>query len=336
VNINAKTKDGRTALHAASSEGHLDVVQALLENGVDVSAKTKDGWTALHVASSEGHLDVVQALLLAKGVDIDAKTNDGNTALEAASSNGRRDIVEELLEKGADLNAYNRDGWTAFHVASLEGHLDVVQTLLERGADVNAKTADTLSTALHMATRGSHLDIVQALLAKGADVAPEAMIKIGRLFQNNGNFNSAISCYKSAIGANVDEAATLVIEGLLKMAQDSDKRDIKLTAYNEASQIGCPEADWQMYRLFKDTSGEEKAENALLKAIKGGHRRAKQEKELALTKHRGESHPTTDQKCPDCNGKGSFISGLRKFSVPVRRNCSRCNGTGFIPRERDD
>jgi len=319
----------------------------LLSKGVDINAKTKAGWTALHVASSQGHLDVVQTLLLANGVDIDSKTNIGATALYAASVKGHRDVVHAMLEKGADVSAQTKDGWTALHVASSEGHLDLVQTLLEKGADVNAKTADTFSTALHMAARGSHLDIVQALLKKGADVAPEAMIEIGGLYQDTGDFDSTISWYKRAIEANVDGAAPFVIKELLEMAEGSDKRDIALTAYSEASQIGCPEADYQLYLLFERMGQTEKAENALLKAMNGGHHRAIEAKRLALTKYRSGSHLTTDQKCPDCDGKGSFNSGRGRFggdvgisrgelSTPVRRVCSRCSGTGLIPRQRED
>jgi hypothetical protein len=39
VDVNAKDKDGATALIAASQMGHLDVVRALLANGADVMLK---------------------------------------------------------------------------------------------------------------------------------------------------------------------------------------------------------------------------------------------------------------------------------------------------------
>ena len=53
VDVNAKDKDGGTALMAASAQGHLDVVQALLENGADVKAKGSNGTTALSVAKDD-------------------------------------------------------------------------------------------------------------------------------------------------------------------------------------------------------------------------------------------------------------------------------------------
>ena len=59
----------------------------LLE-GADVNAKGNDGRAALFAASQNGHLEVVQALL-AKGADIDAKMNNGADRADFASQNGQ-------------------------------------------------------------------------------------------------------------------------------------------------------------------------------------------------------------------------------------------------------
>ncbi|PTB49654.1 hypothetical protein M431DRAFT_97129, partial [Trichoderma harzianum CBS 226.95] len=53
---------GRTALSWASAGGHKDIVQLLLDTGVDVNSEDIDGWTSLHWASERGHEDVVRLL----------------------------------------------------------------------------------------------------------------------------------------------------------------------------------------------------------------------------------------------------------------------------------
>jgi ankyrin repeat protein len=172
ADVNAKTNDGTTALLLASRNGHLDVVQVVLAKGAEVNAKDNKGVTALMGASVAGHLEIVQALL-AKGANVNAKTNDGTTALLVASIEGRLEAVQTLLDKGADVNGKNNIGMTALMAASFKGHLDVVQALLAKGAEVNAKTNDG-GTALMLASHEGNLDLVRALLAKGADVNAKA------------------------------------------------------------------------------------------------------------------------------------------------------------------
>ena len=53
TNINAKDNDGRTALHYASSNSHLNIVSYLVEHNADINAKNNKGYTALHFASKE-------------------------------------------------------------------------------------------------------------------------------------------------------------------------------------------------------------------------------------------------------------------------------------------
>jgi ankyrin repeat protein len=74
------------ALHAASSEGQLDLVRLLLAAGADVDRRDPHtGRAPLHAAVAAGPdedaPDVVRALLAA-GADVEATTNDGASALD--------------------------------------------------------------------------------------------------------------------------------------------------------------------------------------------------------------------------------------------------------------
>jgi ankyrin repeat protein len=60
--VNAKNKDGRTALMFASERGHKEVVKLLIEKGAGVNVKDKYGWTALKYASENGHQEIVELL----------------------------------------------------------------------------------------------------------------------------------------------------------------------------------------------------------------------------------------------------------------------------------
>ena len=158
-------------LMRASKEGHIEIVQALLDKGVSVNTKQNNGYTALMAASGEGHKEIVQ-LLLAKGADINemAPALVGGmdiTALMMASMHGHREVVQALLAKGADVNAKMANDYTALMAASEQGHIEIVQLLLSKGAEVNAKDRDG-KTALMYASQKGHKEVEELLIKAGA------------------------------------------------------------------------------------------------------------------------------------------------------------------------
>ncbi len=94
--MNAKDTTNLTALHFAASEGRLEIVKLLLEQGADVNAKDIMNLTALHCAALEGHLAVV-TLLLAKGADVKVKAL-GMTPLDMAIRQNHTYVVAEFVK----------------------------------------------------------------------------------------------------------------------------------------------------------------------------------------------------------------------------------------------
>ncbi len=106
ADVRLKDRHGDTALDMARRAGRTRSAELILAHDPE------KGPAALLIASREGLADLVQCLV-DNGVDVNATDRDGNTALMAASETGNLDIVNILLRKGADVRARNKQGQTA-------------------------------------------------------------------------------------------------------------------------------------------------------------------------------------------------------------------------------
>ena len=155
-------------LYYAARFGFRDLVKHLLiKYPGDVNVK--GGWdtTPLHAALSEGHIEV-SSLLLKCGANVNIQDIWDGTPLHRASKRGQVDIGRWLLDSGADANARNGSGWTPLHLAATYGRPEFARMLLEHDAEVDAK-ADRGRT-LHLALANGRIEVVRALLQHGANV----------------------------------------------------------------------------------------------------------------------------------------------------------------------
>ena len=96
------------------------------------------GDTILHIAACEGHLQILEYLIEKQKADVNMKGFLEKTPLHYACEKGDLEVTKYLVSKKADLNAkdiYNE--YTPLHCASLYGHGKIVKFLLENGANIN-------------------------------------------------------------------------------------------------------------------------------------------------------------------------------------------------------
>ena len=95
----------------ASNFGKLDVVKYLLRSlSVDVNKQNNLKRTALFIAAINGHIDVVNELINhSTNTDIEAREEDGMTPLLGSCHSGEMGIVKFLFDKGANLMAKTND-----------------------------------------------------------------------------------------------------------------------------------------------------------------------------------------------------------------------------------
>ena len=160
---------------SAAKEADWELLQALVEYGVNPNAIYGDGTTALHWASYHDNADAAQ-LLIESDADVNAATDLGATPLWLAAENGSLEMANLLLAAGADPNISLLSGETIVMTAAQSGNGAVVRAVLAAGADPNAAVTREQTALLWAANRG-HAEAVAALIEFGADIHARSLVR---------------------------------------------------------------------------------------------------------------------------------------------------------------
>ena len=150
------------AIYLAANNGHLDIVERLLQAGANPDQRTFRRNTALMAACRRGDLPTVQLLLRHN-----ADPNLGAPLILAVAA-GAEDIVRQLLDAGANVNAGKEVGVTPILVAAENEDVELALMLLDAGADPTILGKDGVSAALIAARRGDERLASLIRPAKGA------------------------------------------------------------------------------------------------------------------------------------------------------------------------
>jgi ankyrin repeat protein len=169
--IDARNRQGQTALLVATHRNHVAVAQWLVAQGADVNAQDAIFDSPYLLAGARGRLEILR-LTLRAGADLRSVNRFGGTALIPAAHYGHVEVVRELLKTNIDVNHVNRLGWTALLEAIILGdggpaHTEIVRLLLAHGARPNLPDRDGVTPLAHARQRGQTA-IAGLLLAAGA------------------------------------------------------------------------------------------------------------------------------------------------------------------------
>lgn len=141
------------ALHAAASSGNEDVINFLLEEGLNIDYSTPEGWTPLFIAARDGQSETAK-LLVFRGADLNLQTDRGATALLMAvtqaypSETDRTSLLEYMLKRGANPNLADGHGFSPLYYAATLKNEAAVKLLLEYGAVPDEENLSKISRML--------------------------------------------------------------------------------------------------------------------------------------------------------------------------------------------
>ncbi|RSH91946.1 hypothetical protein EHS25_009316 [Saitozyma podzolica] len=138
----------------AASDGDIDCVRALIEEGMSPNAKDANSYTPVHAAASYHHFPLL-SYLISVGGDINLPDSDGDTPLFTVES---VDAARWMVEHGADPAWRNDEGLTP--ADAIEDDHPEISTFLrvQDGAgpsalDVDAFTSTQTSSLLEESRR---------------------------------------------------------------------------------------------------------------------------------------------------------------------------------------
>jgi cytochrome c2 len=161
----------------AAKAGDTETLVQLLDDGADVNEPNI--MPPLQIAAFNGHVEVLE-LLIERGADLDATSTMFGTALHAAAKRGYAEAIEVMIKAGADPNSRSKDQFTPLMETSVHGHARAASALIEGRADIDAigvgRTPGTGGygnvNALHLAKRFGHEAVVNTLTQAGAAPKP--------------------------------------------------------------------------------------------------------------------------------------------------------------------
>ncbi|KAG4421595.1 hypothetical protein IFR04_005214 [Cadophora malorum] len=142
IDINARDKEGNTALHLAASQGRGQVVRLLLDqNGINDSIANYQGRLPLDMARTP---DIFQQLQLSRSIFVDGKIRQVQALVAQGDYKRLGEVLEEPRVKMVlDINGGEfasdigivQAGGTLLHEAAKKKDKELIQVLLLHGAD---------------------------------------------------------------------------------------------------------------------------------------------------------------------------------------------------------
>jgi ankyrin repeat protein len=100
----AKESVNKGTMRNAIAGGSTEIVNLLLAKNIPVSHDANIyGWTPLHYAAANGHLAMVE-LLVEKGADINKRTPSGKSPYNLADESGNKDMTQKIIKLGGNTD----------------------------------------------------------------------------------------------------------------------------------------------------------------------------------------------------------------------------------------
>jgi ankyrin repeat protein len=226
--LNSLDNDGATSISTACGACPKTLVtatvQRLLELGADPTLVNNNGVGPLHRAAGEGHVEVLELLLDTKyNLDLNqmSSSSDTGTALHWAASEKKNQIVELLIQKGADVNVANTSGQTPILIAAAGESGSIVALLSNAGASTTVSLPGNV-TLLHVCAEMENETesklAMDSILKQGTELSSELSAQLGMKYTATKVYSRGLLPVELAARKNNPSVVSL----LLKIAKENN------------------------------------------------------------------------------------------------------------------
>jgi ankyrin repeat protein len=231
-----------TILSCAIAQGNSNIINKIIDRGVNVNTVEDDGATPLLAACLQEDVEVIKNLfnrgandrlslnsivkmLLKKGNNTNYKEvlPIETSVLTWAVRNNKNEIVKVILEnaKNLDINIKDGEGNTALILAIKNKNIEIVQELLVRGADHSVINNGV--TPLLLACLLEDVELIKALLNKGAELKLPLERNIEMSFtKNNTNSNKLLTTNIEMLNWAVNKSKHEIVKVILENIKNNN------------------------------------------------------------------------------------------------------------------
>lgn len=188
ANIFHEEYQKRSLFYWAASTLRLDILEELLEKGLDPNSKTVLGRTAISKAAWNGTANILKFLIEIPGIEIDTPDARGRTPLHNAvwgcaggrlgkkmgkNSSDSAECAKLLLDHGANIEAIDNALNTPLCIASSTSAVESLKLLIKYGANLYHSNGEGY-LPLHQAIAREHIECAIILLENGVDINLES------------------------------------------------------------------------------------------------------------------------------------------------------------------
>lgn len=190
IDINAQTREGKTALMFAIEERAYETAFLLIERQAHIELKDKEGRTVLFYAIAKKASSLVH-LLIGAGANLQACDAKGCTLLMEAMKCGDEGLRKLFLEISPNVQALNHKKQSALAFVASTSDIQSAQILLDKGLKINQQDIEKGYTPFLEASRSNQTTMALFLADKGADFMAKDYEGINAVYHaaKNGNMD---------------------------------------------------------------------------------------------------------------------------------------------------